>query len=130
MRPRRLATAAALGAALLLGAGCPASDGPGDDPYAGALVLRADPTRARVGDAVRLELEIAPERANEASALFERADDADLTRWHAEPADAVEFDAAAGEARFRAAGEVTLWATWETPSGEALRSNEVVVRVE
>lgn len=52
-----------------------------------------------------------------------------LTRWHAEPADAVRFEEGGAAATFSRPGRVTLWASVTDAQGRVLESNRLEVEV-
>jgi hypothetical protein len=94
-----------------------------------SLNLRLASNSAAVGEETALDLAF----GQDGSALFGAmiADDsqARLTQWHAEPADAVEFNDETSTVTFKRAGPVKIWATWTDADGSELTSNEVQLDV-
>lgn len=116
----------ALALAALLLTGCPGDAGSAATP---SLVLRTDgasdgAVAAAVGSSAALRLTMPP--AADGAQLFGALlanEPARLTRWHAEPAEGIVFEASA--ARFERPGSYRVWATWTDAAGRELTSNEL-----
>src|SRR5262245_6950096 len=120
---------------LLALTGCPRS-GASSQGGSPSLVLKVDGSAdaqgghvAGVGSstALRLSLPQGTEGAQLFGALLS-AEPARVTRWHADPESAVEFQG--NKAVFRCAGPVKVWATWQDSGGHELASNQVAFTVQ
>lgn len=118
-----------LSALLLVAPGCPAS-GEATAPAPQSLRLSVnEPAPPKVGERRGFTVSYGPNGEQLMSALIANEDGPCLTKWHAEPADAVQFEDGGAAATFKRAGAVKIWASVTNPDGKEVASNPVEVVV-
>lgn len=117
--------------------GCPPPPAPAADQpreVREALVLRARgvsavPATLDAGGSLDLEVSTAPGEDDALfGALLADPQSHELTQWHVDPAGAATVDGDSLQATFHTAGDVKVWATWESPHGP-VKSNVLAVQV-
>lgn len=116
-------------ALLLVAPGCPAADETsGATPQSLRLSVN-EPAPPKVGERRGFTVSYGPNGEQLMSALIASTDGPCLTKWHAEPADAVQFEDGGAAATFKRSGPVRIWASVTNPDGKQVTSNPVEVVV-
>jgi hypothetical protein len=120
----------AVSGALVL-CGCPT--GPAPTRPVQDLRLRlnntTEATVTKVGDRRGMTVSFGPQGEQLIGAMLTDDSGPSLTRWHADPADAVQFDEGGAAATFKRAGKVKIWASAAGPDGAEVKSNELELQV-
>ncbi len=114
---------------LLLAPGCP---GPGDASSGSPQSLRLsvnEGTPPKVGERRGFTVSYGPNGEQLMSALIANDSGPCLTKWHADPADAVQFEEGGAAATFKRPGAVKIWASVVNPDGKEVTSNPIDVVV-
>lgn len=118
-----------LAALLLVAPGCPAA-GEGTGPAPQSLRLSVNEgAPPKVGERRGFTVSYGPNGEQLMSALIASDAGPCLTKWHAEPADAVQFEEGGAAATFKRPGPVKIWASVTNPDGKEVASNPVEVVV-
>lgn len=119
---------------LLTAPGCPgaASDGPAAGPQSLRLSFNqtTETSAPKVGERRAFTVSYGPNGEQMMSALIANESGPCLTKWHAEPANAVQFEDGGAAATFKRAGPVKIWASVVNPDGKEVTSNPIDVVVE
>jgi hypothetical protein len=128
---RRVPALASVAAAAALLSGCP--QGPAPTRPVQDLRLRlnnGEASAAKVGERRGLTVSYGPQGEQLIGAMMtDDSSSTSMTRWHADPADAVQFDETGAAATFKRAGHVKIWASAAGPDGAEVKSNELELQV-
>jgi hypothetical protein len=120
--------------ALLSLTGCPGGT-PAATQASGSLLLSFNgggPGGAKVGERRAMTVSCgAPQEGEQliSSALIAQESGPNLTRWHADPEDAVTFEDGGAAATFKRPGKVKIWASVTGEDGREVSSNALEVTV-
>jgi hypothetical protein len=112
--------------------GCPPAEQQGSAPAEQVqtqLNLKLASTSQTVGAQADLNLAFGQDSSALFGAMIADDGEARTTTWHADPADAVTFNADTNQVTFNRAGPVKIWATFVDADGTELKSNEVDLQV-
>lgn len=125
----RAVASSLLAGLVLLAPGCPISgESAASTPQSLRLTMNeVDPPK--VGERRGFTVSYGPNGEQLMSALIASDRGPCLTRWHADPADAVQFEEGGAAATFKRPGPVRIWASVVSPDGEVVTSNPVEVVV-
>lgn len=108
--------------------GCPARVDSAPAPQSLRLSVN-EPAPPKVGERRGFTVSYGPNGEQLMSALIANENGPCLTKWHAEPADAVQFEANGAAATFKREGPVKIWATVKNADGTESKSNAIEVSV-
>lgn len=110
--------------------GCPSSaEGP-VAPTVDSLKLSVnEPAPPKVGERRGFTVSYGPTGEQQLMSALIANENPCLTRWHADPADAVTFEENGAAATFKRSGNVKIWATVTSPDGKEVVSNALEVAV-
>lgn len=118
-----------VGGALVALPGCPAG-AESSSPQSLRLSFNVQPAAPpKVGERRGFTVSFGPRGDQLMSALIATEAGPSLTRWHADPADAVEFEPNGAAATFKRSGPVKVWATVTDADGRVVESNLLEVQV-
>ncbi|MCO5168663.1 MAG: hypothetical protein M9894_20165 [Planctomycetes bacterium] len=126
---RRAISPLLLAGALVALTGCPTAT-ESATPQSLRLSFNVQPASApKVGERRGFTVSFGPRGDQLMSALIATEAGPSLTKWHADPADAVEFEPGGAAAVFKRSGRVKVWATVTDADGRVVESNHLEVEV-